>query len=601
MGQEIVYCSRCQIRLTGSDFDRGEAVRCGNRVACRKCAAEVLASLPPEEQESKGGSRVRKSTGKIPIVRPARPPPAPRPAGRAKDPEPSPGHRNVWIVGGVAGSVVLVIVLAALMGRSPGPAPPSEPAPVPYLAPRPRNSPPDRDDGPHREVRRAIEAVKRLLKEQPADVESPVVAAEEAARKAAGTPLARDADELREAVLVRRQNAYAEELSKSEREAGEEEARGEFGRAAAILEAARKVRSSAQWGAKVEAAISGLRRRESERTGGLVGWWKLDGTGSDSTSRARSGTVRGNVQWGEGRNRRAARFPDAGEVLVTPFAFSSKSVTLAAWVRHESLDDHIQRYVSLGDETAVIRHENRNQRVHFYIRTGGQLRHLYVEGALDRENWRHVAGTWDGTTQRLYVDGVLRASATPPGALGEADRLAIGSGVEPMHGWLQDVRVYDRALSEDEVREVCGPPAAERPWRALFDGSTLEVLNAQSHPGWKVEGGAIVRSGNDAAQSAQEFGDGEIRFRFEGTGLDSCFFKVRQGGEGGMTVSWNTNSFLPLAGKPHDLIFTLGVDRVSATLDGSPVEVVAEGKPRGGRFQFNAKGAQFRVLSIDLR
>jgi len=600
MGQEIVYCSRCQIRLTGADFDRGEAVRCGNRVACKNCAADVLASLPPEDRESRAGTRVRKSTGKIPIVRSTRPPPASRPVGRPKASDPSAGSRNAWIVAGAVGALVLGILLAAVMGRTPGPPPPPA-APAPYAPPMLRPPPAARDDGPHREVRLAIEAVQKLIKDQPADVEAPVAAAEEAAKKASGTPLARDADELREAVLVRRRNAYAEELSKSEREAGEEEARGEFGRAAAILEAARKVRSTSEWGSKVDAAVAGLRRREVERTGGLVGWWKLDGTGVDSTSHARNGSVRGNVEWGEGKIGRAAHFTHAGEVSVAPFEFSSKSVTLAAWVRHESLDNHIQRYVTLGDETAVIRHENRDRRVHFYIRTGGQLRHLSVDRALDSENWRHVAGTWDGTTQRLYIDGVLRASATPPGELAGADRLAIGSGGEPMHGWLDDVRVYDRALSEDEVREISGPAGAERPWRALFDGRTLGVLNPQSHGNWKVEGGAIVKSGSDAAQSAEEFGDGEIRIRFEGTGLDSCYFKVRQGGEGGVGVVFNTNSFLPLAGSPHDLVFTLSGERVAATLDGSPVAVVAEGKPLRGRLQFNATGSTLRVLKIDVR
>ncbi len=601
MGQETFYCARCQIRLTGADLERGGAIRVGNRVACKGCAVDLLASLPPEEQEPKSGSRVRKSTGRIPIIRSARPPSTTRMVARPKGSEPPAGNRNVWIVAGIVGVLVLVVLLAVLMGRSPEPAPPTEPPPVPYVSTPPRTTPPARDDGPHREVRAAIEAVKKLVKDQPADLEAPIAAAEEAAKKAAGTPHEREADELREAMIVRRRNAYTEELSKSEREAGEEEARGEFGRAAAILEAARKVRPGPEWGAKVDAALAGLRRREAERTGGLVGWWKLDGTAADFTSRARNGTVKGNVEWGEGRFDRAAHFPHAGEIAIAPFAFSSKSITLAAWVRHESLDNHVQRYVSLGDEAAVIRHENKNQRVHFYIKTDGQLRHLAVDQALDVGNWRHVAGTWDGTTQRVYVDGVLRGSATPPGALAEADRLAIGSGGEPMHGWLDDVRVYDRALSADEVRELCGTPAAERPWRALFDGKTLGVLNVQSHGGWKVEGGAIVKSGKDAGQSAEEFGEGEIRFRFEAEGLDSGYFKVRQGAEGGMSVVFNTSSFAPLAGKPHDLVFTCIGDRVTATLDGSPVSVVADGKPRSGRLQFNAQGTLLRLLSIDIR
>ena len=38
MGQEIVYCNKCQTRLIGSDFDKGKAFRLQNEGA----AAEVL-------------------------------------------------------------------------------------------------------------------------------------------------------------------------------------------------------------------------------------------------------------------------------------------------------------------------------------------------------------------------------------------------------------------------------------------------------------------------------------------------------------------------------------------------------------------------------
>lgn len=44
MGQEIVYCSRCQSRLNGADFDRGTAVRISNYIYCATC-------LTPEEKE----------------------------------------------------------------------------------------------------------------------------------------------------------------------------------------------------------------------------------------------------------------------------------------------------------------------------------------------------------------------------------------------------------------------------------------------------------------------------------------------------------------------------------------------------------------------
>src|SRR5437667_9800710 len=127
MGQEIVYCCRCQIRLTGADLER--SVRGGNRVACKDCAAEFLASLPPEEQEGRV-DRAKKSSGKISIIRGVRPPSTARMnAPRLRPSDPSSGNKNVWIVAAVVGALVLAILLVAVMGRSTPEAVPPETGP----------------------------------------------------------------------------------------------------------------------------------------------------------------------------------------------------------------------------------------------------------------------------------------------------------------------------------------------------------------------------------------------------------------------------------------------------------------------------------------
>src|SRR5689334_12976209 len=51
MGQEILYCCRCQTRIVGSDFDKGVAFRAGEQTACAKCAMEMLPTLPLPVQE----------------------------------------------------------------------------------------------------------------------------------------------------------------------------------------------------------------------------------------------------------------------------------------------------------------------------------------------------------------------------------------------------------------------------------------------------------------------------------------------------------------------------------------------------------------------
>src|SRR5690349_11144870 len=52
MGQEILYCYKCQTRIVGSDFGKGAAYQVGNNVCCSKCAAELLNTLPPKDREN---------------------------------------------------------------------------------------------------------------------------------------------------------------------------------------------------------------------------------------------------------------------------------------------------------------------------------------------------------------------------------------------------------------------------------------------------------------------------------------------------------------------------------------------------------------------
>jgi hypothetical protein len=52
MGQEILYCFRCQTRIVGADFAKGAAYQVGNNVSCSKCAKELLNTLPPKDREN---------------------------------------------------------------------------------------------------------------------------------------------------------------------------------------------------------------------------------------------------------------------------------------------------------------------------------------------------------------------------------------------------------------------------------------------------------------------------------------------------------------------------------------------------------------------
>jgi hypothetical protein len=85
--------------------------------------------------------------------------------------------------------------------------------------------------------------------------------------------------------------------------------------------------------------------------------------------------------------------------------------------------------------------------------------------ALDDGQWHHVAATFDGQTACCYVDGVAYAHRVRrPGPIRKTDwDLCIGNSVVDygtgellaFDGFIDEVRIYNRALSADEIKTLC--------------------------------------------------------------------------------------------------------------------------------------------------
>ena len=74
---------------------------------------------------------------------------------------------------------------------------------------------------------------------------------------------------------------------------------------------------------------------------------------------------------------------------------------------------------------------------------------VWVAGA-----WQHVTITYDGTTARLYLNGVLVASQAKSWNLVLKEAFIGGQVIGPhalFKGVIDDVRIYSRVLSEGEV------------------------------------------------------------------------------------------------------------------------------------------------------
>ncbi len=132
--------------------------------------------------------------------------------------------------------------------------------------------------------------------------------------------------------------------------------------------------------------------------------------------------------------------------VVEPFDVAGKTITASGWVKLDSIS---------GDQLIVGKAASASDRILTLGTSGSQAElelrtesttHTVNGGTIVAGTWHHIAGTWNGTTLSLYVDGVSVATAAASGVL-DADGTmpvtlgGLDSGERPLDGVLDEVRV----------------------------------------------------------------------------------------------------------------------------------------------------------------
>ena len=73
--------------------------------------------------------------------------------------------------------------------------------------------------------------------------------------------------------------------------------------------------------------------------------------------------------------------------------------------------------------------------------------------------WQHIAGTYDGTTAKLYVNGQLVGSANQPNPSTPNDTITIGRQVDETYDWslvgiIDEVRIYTDTASPEMIKHI---------------------------------------------------------------------------------------------------------------------------------------------------
>jgi hypothetical protein len=217
MGQEILYCSRCQTRIVGGDFERGEAYRVGEQVACGKCGLELLSKAPLDVQKQILEQKQKAIQNKEQKGAPAKPPRVPTGSStqvRSNSGEPQPSRAMIGILIGVGITLVILVGMLVMSSSPPAPAPVSRPPSPPPPAPAPPPGPSPREIA----AQGAFQVAAAFAKDHPADLDEQAKLFEKIATEFEGTPACLDARRELERIAQKRREAEAERSAQLARE-----------------------------------------------------------------------------------------------------------------------------------------------------------------------------------------------------------------------------------------------------------------------------------------------------------------------------------------------------------------------------------------------
>jgi len=136
----------------------------------------------------------------------------------------------------------------------------------------------------------------------------------------------------------------------------------------------------------------------------------------------------------------------------------TQRVTLEAWVRPDVLPA-TGLYTSILSKKGAYTLQFSGSRLEFALTQSGNVRKRLQApaGAIVAGTAYHVVGTYDGATQRLFVNGGLVASAAVTGAIATSTQpLQIGSfttTTEFLAAVVDEAAVYTSALSADRIAQ----------------------------------------------------------------------------------------------------------------------------------------------------
>jgi hypothetical protein len=184
----------------------------------------------------------------------------------------------------------------------------------------------------------------------------------------------------------------------------------------------------------------------------------------DDSIYGNSGIIRGNPRWVSGKSGTALEFDGGGdsvEIFSSDSVNVTNAITMEMWVKTQGGAEVKQAGIEkgswqLGEYSLYPVYEGGTVVQFFDLPPACGDAGVRGPGIQDDE-WHYVAGTWDGTTISIYINGELEASGKCEGELKASNQsVHIGSrlaGERFLTGTVDEVRIYSRALTQEEIKK----------------------------------------------------------------------------------------------------------------------------------------------------
>jgi hypothetical protein len=205
---------------------------------------------------------------------------------------------------------------------------------------------------------------------------------------------------------------------------------------------------------------------EGTNVDGPVGFWPFTGNTDDESGHSRHALLSGATPVEDRYDTKASAyaFSDADDFIRIPSSKENSAnpdFTISFWFKSRHYGDmELLRLVDRAtDSTLYYSLNNNGWACRMWWGGGSNVVRTGYSGEFTDGFWHNIVFLRKGATLKFYFDGALKAVFDDfAGPISSGSEVIIGGGTQPWSGATDDALIYDRAVTEEEIRMFANQP-----------------------------------------------------------------------------------------------------------------------------------------------